>query len=193
MSADGLEQESLQDPKKISRERVGVELEKMLASRNALLSMELIHDLDLHPLVFLYDHATLTPESAAPQSVDLSLQASRTLSRLLASPDETLARLGMTARASTDDKKRLFLCAALLPLNDVLVQEKKRELWVGETIVREGIKWPNAERIFATRARTAAPVLRGAVRDFASVTSLTGEQRAALGGCDTAPSTCALG
>ncbi|SCV72747.1 BQ2448_4284 [Microbotryum intermedium] len=98
---------ALRDPKKISRERVGIELDKMLtgqwsseggflelplsdplmrqSGKDPHLAMELIMSLDLHELIFYYD-ASVTPTSTSsdrPLPLTSVIEASSTLTTLL--------------------------------------------------------------------------------------------------------------
>ena len=60
--------------------------------------------------------------------------------------------------------KRLFLSCGLLPLYDLVTIEKNKVIWVGEKVVREGIKGPTVDIGFTKRAREAQESLRRLVR-----------------------------
>ncbi|KDE05858.1 hypothetical protein MVLG_03801 [Microbotryum lychnidis-dioicae p1A1 Lamole] len=76
---------ALRDPKKISRERVGIELDKMLMGKDPHLAMKLIMSLDLHELIFYYDASVIpTSTSSEPQlPLNSVIEASSTLTTLL--------------------------------------------------------------------------------------------------------------
>lgn len=60
--------------------------------------------------------------------------------------------------------KRLFLSCGLLPLYDLVTIEKNKVIWVGEKVVRDGIKGPTVDIGFTKRAREAQESLRRLVR-----------------------------
>ncbi|CEQ39249.1 SPOSA6832_00742 [Sporobolomyces salmonicolor] len=161
---------ALLDPKKISRERVGTELDKMLLGRDPQYAFELMERLRLHPLVFLYDHSTSflssSPSSPAPPPPDTSLAvtAATLLSSLLSRPiyPHTL--------------KRLYLSCGLLPLYDLSCNDKKKVIWVGERVVRDGIKGPTVDGVWVKKARDAAEVLGAAVSRLAGEESMQAEE-----------------
>ncbi|GAA5868232.1 hypothetical protein JCM8547_002286 [Rhodosporidiobolus lusitaniae] len=237
--------QALLDPKKISRERVGAELDKMLLGRDPRYAFELIERLNLHPLVFLYDHSAtfLTspvsppvspdPSASAPEAApvpplpdtSLCVTAATVLTSLLSSsspasssssslpalhpllalhvvplppplsaisppptyPSFTPLPIPSPFSASSPDAlessiypptlKRLFLSCGLLPLYPLLTIEKKGKApsWVGEKVVREGVKGPTVDIMFTKRCREAWEVLgggsEGAVRRFGSAES----------------------
>lgn len=135
--------------------------------------MELIEQLNLHPLVFLYDPSVAflpsSPSHPAPAPDSrLSITSSRTLATLFTSPPTPLHPLLLSA-LSPATKKRLYLSCGLLPLYDFMTIEKKRTIWLGEKVVREGIKWASADWTWANKAREASYLLAGGVRKFAVV------------------------
>ncbi|KAM0792883.1 hypothetical protein ACM66B_002645 [Microbotryomycetes sp. NB124-2] len=181
---------ALRDPKKISRERVGIELEKMLAGNDPLYAMELIDRLRLHDLVFLYDPAEVDsfsdPGHPRQPDVALAYTASRVLNSLL-SADPALpplhsvlqlervpARHEAGALPFPSDEalhqvypttiKRLYLSCGLLPLYDLSAPDKKKVVWVGEKVVRDGIKWPTHDFVWVKKAREAVALLSEGVR-----------------------------
>ncbi|GAA6041291.1 hypothetical protein JCM8097_001319 [Rhodosporidiobolus ruineniae] len=225
--------QALLDPKKISRERVGAELDKMLLGKDPQYAYELIARLNLHPLIFLYDHSSTfaapssssstsspsaSPALGSPSASDppplpdaqLSVEAATILTRLLSpsSVPEDLALhplLRLTpvplpaghssathppplypsidapslypplpgsahlAQIYPPTLKRLYLSCGLLPLYSLMAMEKKKPVWVGEKVVREGVKGPGVDVVWCKRAREAVGVLRGAVRRFVGV------------------------
>lgn len=62
--------------------------------------------------------------------------------------------------------KRLYLACSLLPLQDLAAPDKKKVVWVGEKVVRDGIKWPSADVVWARKARDASLLLRQGVEVF---------------------------
>lgn len=68
--------------------------------------------------------------------------------------------------------KNLYLSASLLPLYPYLTLEKKKSTWIGEKIVREGIKGSTAENKWVTKAREATAVLAEGVRSLSDRVSM---------------------
>ncbi|KAK4049391.1 CCA tRNA nucleotidyltransferase, mitochondrial [Microbotryomycetes sp. JL201] len=186
---------ALRDPKKISRERVGIELEKMLASTRSdpLYAMELVAQLHLHDLVFLYDpqevNSFSNPGHPEVPNLSLSYAAAKVLHSLLSADPSFpplhrvlhLERVVPAADATPSPFpseteiyriypvtiKRLYLSCGLLPLYDLSAPDKKKVVWVGEKIVRDGIKWPTHDFIWAKKAREASMLLSEGVRRHA--------------------------
>lgn len=237
-------QEALRNPLKISRERVGAELDKMLlgelaplrgkesrltilrAGKDPHYAFELIDNLELHPLIFLYEHDKCFPMPAASNSptaspslsspepsaspapapdTSISVIAASLLTHLLNPstsslptlhpllqlravplPDTTNAHSApptyppvspspSTAPLLTlvypPTLKRLYLSCGVLPLYDLATREKNKVVWVGEKVVREGVKGPSVDVGFVKRVREASEVLRGLVRQVCGETS----------------------
>ncbi|GAA6024828.1 hypothetical protein JCM11491_005667 [Sporobolomyces phaffii] len=198
--------QALLDPKKISRERVGAELDKMLLGRDPDYAFELIERLHLHPLIFLYDHAATFPSSSLstgspppPPDTATSVYAAKLLTSLL-TPDRSTASslpelhpllqlhvvsppplaphstlppypepVPLTAAPSSSSPrrppplatiyphtlKRLYLSCGLLPLYALSTTDKKKVVWVGEKIVRDGIKGPTIDATWSKKLRDA--------------------------------------
>ncbi|BGP53484.1 CCA tRNA nucleotidyltransferase, mitochondrial [Rhodotorula sphaerocarpa] len=212
--------EALRNPLKISRERVGTELDKMLLGNDPQYAYELIERLELHPLIFLYEHdkcfygpPSLFPSpTASPLPADRStsppplpdttvaVTAATILVRLLREPSSdsdlpplhpllhlhavpfpestdahsapptypasspATSDLPYLAHVFPSTLKRLFLCCGLLPLYDFVTVEKNKVIWVGEKVVRDGIKGPTVDIGFAKRAREGQDILRRLVK-----------------------------
>lgn len=133
---------------KISRERVGEELDKMMKGNNPLLSIELIDDLGLYTSIF-YIPPTVAPELSAPIGPsEVALAAAHILTALL-HPDghfssdlPPLHPLLMAAAAhEPSTRPRLYLACALSPYRGLTYEDskKKRHLAV-EAAIREGTK-----------------------------------------------------
>lgn len=211
-------QQALLDPKKISRERVGAELDKMLLGRDPQYAFELIERLHLHPLIFLYEHDTTfsssltsppTSRASSPPPLpdsSLSVTASNLLTSVLSpNPSSNLPALHPLLRlisvsppplpphstlppypeptplASTPPPspsspplasiyphtlKRLYLSCGLLPLYDLSTVDKKKTMWIGEKVVRDGIKGPTIDSTWCRKLREGWLVLSERVRGF---------------------------
>ncbi|BGP29396.1 CCA tRNA nucleotidyltransferase, mitochondrial [Rhodotorula toruloides] len=234
--------EALRNPLKISRERVGAELDKMLLGKDPHYAFELIESLELHPLIFLYEHDKCFPMPSAPSSptaspslsspdlsaspapepdTSISVIAASLLTQLLEPsvsslpdlhpllqlrsvplPDTTNAHcapptyppvspspsIPLLTLVYPPTLKRLYLSCGLLPLYDLATQEKSKLVWVGEKVVREGVKGPSVDVGFVKRVREGSEVLRGLVREVSGMSEGAdermvdeGEQRATIG------------
>lgn len=177
--------------------------------------MELIDRLKLHPLIFLYNPAEVTSASdpssePSPPDYSTSLLASRVVDDLLHTPSSVsalhpLLRFTVVPHSASADAahdaypsatalhevfpttiKRFFLAAGLLPLRDLEVIEKKKTVWVGEKVVKDGIKGPTADWVWVRKAREAHLLLSAGVQKLAGEGAVEGEgDRAELGECLT--------
>lgn len=147
---------------RISRERVGIELEKMLKGPDPHESITLIDVLDLYPHIFSVNPTTVLAPSSAPLAEDVtetpaycpaphatseSRLAADTLRALL--PSGSLAphlhptlhsHLVTFDSASKSRAKHLWLACALVPCRGGIVKEKKKEIPLTEAVIREGLK-----------------------------------------------------
>lgn len=62
--------------------------------------------------------------------------------------------------------KRLYLSCGLLPLYDLSITDKKKVMWVGEKVVRDGIKGPTIDMNWCRKLREGWEVLSGKVGEF---------------------------
>ncbi|KAI9509847.1 hypothetical protein F5148DRAFT_1282502 [Russula earlei] len=119
---------------KITRERVGEEVDKMMGGRNPLLSLRLLDDLSLFPLVFHIPQAIESTLSSQPSSPSLALAAVSIL-RTFRRPDSSLFRhppihplilSGLTS--STSVVPRLYMACALTPYRGITSGTKNHYL-----------------------------------------------------------------
>ncbi|KAG8864757.1 CCA tRNA nucleotidyltransferase, mitochondrial [Tulasnella sp. 330] len=130
---------------KISRERVGDEIDKMLKGRDPLYSMRLIHEVTAHEEIFwLPPSAKPSPE---PADRRLSLIAATLLSAMLSGPITGLPPVAprLIAHAASDlgIRRRLYMAAALTPFRSSQCSEKKKSVPAAEVVIREGLKVGN--------------------------------------------------
>ncbi|GAK68294.1 tRNA nucleotidyltransferase [Moesziomyces antarcticus] len=189
---------------KVSRERFGIEVDKMLKGPNPLLALFLLHRLELFPLVFhpqpsagklwvasepplrregapLADAVALNAArlldailkqstlDAAPINQDVAMHSltladasgnaedvlgktdlSREFSAVPASPlakavlealPSDLVASWSSAALSSEEKRRLWISVALLPLRELVYEEKKnKNAWAGESVIATGLK-----------------------------------------------------
>ncbi|GHJ86459.1 hypothetical protein NliqN6_2861 [Naganishia liquefaciens] len=174
---------------RISRERVGIELEKMLKGPDPHQSIALIHALDLYPHIFSVNPTTVLASSSAPPADDcidpppppptycpaphtrLESRLAADILRALLPSGELAAHLHPTFHshlavsdvdvdvAGKSRAKHLWLACALVPCRGGIVKEKKKEIPLTEAVIREGLKLGNAEVGAVSRMFTAASKL----------------------------------
>ncbi|KZP15234.1 hypothetical protein FIBSPDRAFT_750637 [Athelia psychrophila] len=135
---------------KISRERVGEELDKMLKGRDPLLSIRLIHEISLYSSVFTIPPAISNAFSSAPTLPITSVAAATILQALIdpATSDAFSTRLPtihqtLTSQVGSSKGTRalLFLAAALTPFRGITYMDaKSKKQHAVEAAVREGTK-----------------------------------------------------
>jgi len=165
-----LREESLRKAlrERISRERVGIEVEKMFARAraappclpwnhrsadifllcrpdpNALLSFKLIDSLGIWSSIFFLPPAAQETLSAASGPASDSLIAASILQELItpgSSPTLPALHPRLTSLVGNGpERKRLFLAAAAAPYRGLEVQKKKLTLPAPEVVIKESIK-----------------------------------------------------
>lgn len=119
---------------KISRERVGIEYEKMITGPYPLLSLQLIHDLDLY-FVIMAPPASIKSGTIGESS--LAVSAIGALEWLCFKDSLQLENLKV---ASNTEKRNLILSASALPYLDVTSEVKKKEIPAVQLVFRDSIK-----------------------------------------------------
>lgn len=161
-------------------------------------ALELIDRLNMHDLVFLYDKNEVYPVTGTPEDgpgpepdTSLTLRAANILHSLLSpvqSSTTTLPPRIVTALAALADAdptayhntvRRLYIATALLPLYQLQVPDKKKVIWLGEKVTRDGIKGTNPDQVWEVKAREASGLLSEGVHKFAHRTEE--EDRAEIG------------
>lgn len=126
---------------------------------HAIHAVRLVHGLGLHPLLLCIPPPSwpLSQPLPSPQHLEhAGLSASETLARALPRASSTTARAtpglddqgqpftNISARwleeAGLHDSeicKRMHLAAALVPLRDITTAEKKKEVWLGDKMLRD--------------------------------------------------------
>lgn len=187
---------------KVSRERFGIEVDKMIKGPHPLLALFLLHRLDLFPLVFhpppstgkLYNASETTSprDLGEPTSDSIALNAARLLDAILSNktmegissanqpvemdslhiadghneaPKCDLSRAFSAIPSSplpkalfealpvdllsswssdsltSEERRRLWISVALLPLRHLIYEEKKNKFaWAGESVIANGLK-----------------------------------------------------
>ena len=142
--------------RKVSRERVGIEVDKMLAGPDPRRALTLLAELHLYPAVFQppppmstqLTTADGSPTHAAPEApvlvisafFDSMLRSTEAYASLYTRlPTSWLAHLrdGRNARAV---QRLLWYCIALLPLRGLRVPQGKHTVWAGVATMAVGLK-----------------------------------------------------
>ncbi|KAG9023170.1 CCA tRNA nucleotidyltransferase, mitochondrial [Tulasnella sp. JGI-2019a] len=132
---------------KVSRERVGTEMDKMFKGRDPLYSMRLVHELAAHEEIFLLP-ASAKP-SPEPENRYTSLVAMTLLSAALSESSlpclpPISPRLTAHAKSDLGMRCRLYFASALTPFRKSQCPEKKNKLApAAEVVIREGLKVGN--------------------------------------------------
>lgn len=147
---------------RISRERVGIELEKMLKGPDPYRSITLINSLDLYPHIFSVGPNTVLAPSSEPPVDDMPappaycpaphptsesqfaadiLQALLPSAELAAHLHPTFhSQLATSEVAGKSKPRHLWLACALVPCRGGIVKDRKKEIPLTEAVIREGIK-----------------------------------------------------
>lgn len=131
---------------KVTKERVGVELSKMLAGRDPLRSLQLIYQLSLYDAIA----GAIPPQIQAAASGERShpdngLRAATVLHTLLNPPDSSIPPLhpALLRYLDTDSttSARLYLASFLLPyLSLTYTDKKKKAIPLVDAVIREALK-----------------------------------------------------
>lgn len=117
---------------KISRERIGIEFEKMLTGPYPLLSLRLIQQLELYPVI-------MTPpaviKSGTIGSDAVAVQAVAAVKWLVENQ----------YNVSAEEKRNLYLAASVLPYCGVVSETKKKMLPAVQLVLRDSIKTNNID------------------------------------------------
>lgn len=123
--------------------------DRIVAGRDPLLSIQLIHDLSLYPFIFHVPSAISSSFSSTPASSAISVTAATLLHALLyPARSNSLPALPPVHKTliesvnlSKDTKSRLFLAAALTPYRGITYTDSKEKTHPAvEAAIREGTK-----------------------------------------------------
>ncbi|KZV76945.1 hypothetical protein PENSPDRAFT_679619 [Peniophora sp. CONT] len=130
---------------KISRERVGEEIDKMMSGRNPLHSIYLIDSLDLFTSIF-HIPPTSTPELSSDPAPSATAVAAASVLYSFLHPDKSVfphrpLHPLFTSTLSASTIPRLYLACALTPYAGVTYTDSKgHEKLAVEAAIREGLK-----------------------------------------------------
>lgn len=147
---------------KVSKERIGVELDKMLKGPDPLLALRLIHHLSLYHLLFSPLASAGPPSAPLPEGAgDQALLAGEILQDILREGEQLGVPHALLSPLREDKaaRKKLWLAVALSPLKGLTYTEKKKTLPLSDAVIRDSVKLPNAERAFVGHIFSAADKL----------------------------------
>ncbi|CAG8488975.1 10206_t:CDS:10 [Ambispora leptoticha] len=124
---------------KISRERFGIEVDKMIKGPDPLHSFELIHSLDLFDIIF-----TRPPEKLVIGDMEdpiKGVNSSKILKWLLSITEN---KIDISPRPPGEIRS-LYLASILLPYANMLVKERKKEIPAAAYVIKNSLKLPNQD------------------------------------------------
>ncbi|KAG2160099.1 uncharacterized protein EDB93DRAFT_1261421 [Suillus bovinus] len=130
---------------KISRERVGEEIDKMMKGKDPLRSIRIINDLKLYKCIYHVPPQITSIASSTPKPQELSLRAATILHTLLSSTSEDSMSLHPTLRSyvlqEPGCKARLFLAASLYSYHGITYLDPKgKEHTLVKCAIQDGLK-----------------------------------------------------
>jgi tRNA nucleotidyltransferase (CCA-adding enzyme) len=128
---------------KISRERVGIELEKMLKGPRPLMALELISRFGLYRTVF----TDPTRELPTDPDTDLFKPAYDFVESVVEGTSDIPAIISTTLLRDADEKYLAWICTTVMPWADAPTvphhKPTQRPFFTGYLVAREGFKAPN--------------------------------------------------
>ena len=148
---------------KISRERIGIEFEKMMTGPHPLLSIVLIHQLDLYSVIM----ASPVIKSGVVANDSVAVNAVGIVDWLLMHHYQV----------SSEEKRNLYISASVLPYYGAMSETKKKVLPAVQLVLRDSIKSNN------TDVNTISTMYRGIelVKDLANRNTVAPVKRSELG------------
>ncbi|KAG9298464.1 hypothetical protein G9A89_003687 [Geosiphon pyriformis] len=130
---------------KISRERVGIEIDKMIKgvyTLDPLHSFELIQSFNLYEIIFIPPSQTTIISGIIHKPI-MGVNVSRILKWLISSGESTLDP-DISIRPLAEVRS-LYLASILVPYLNVVVQDGKREVPAVSSVIRKSLKLPNSD------------------------------------------------
>ncbi|CCA67451.1 related to tRNA nucleotidyltransferase [Serendipita indica DSM 11827] len=128
---------------KISRERIGEEIDKMIQGPDPVYGMELLHSFGLLPIVLRPTAQASSTSSGAPLSMDYALRGIIIIELLLRS-EEHLPGVHPLLLSSTlethSTQARLRIASILTPFRGLTFEQKKKSIPLVDSVIRDGLK-----------------------------------------------------
>ncbi|KAH7280207.1 hypothetical protein KP509_37G055900 [Ceratopteris richardii] len=131
---------------KISRERIGAEVEKIFMSYRPLKAMELLLEMQLFNVVF---------SPPAHLGINLSDGTERTCLQILSAIVEVLSYFG-TSKMTVDSQKILYLAAFLSPFQGYFCDHNSKLVSMPTVIIKESLKLGSMDAAMVSTLHTSA-------------------------------------
>ncbi|GAA96769.1 hypothetical protein E5Q_03440 [Mixia osmundae IAM 14324] len=147
---------------RVSKERVGIELDKMLKAAEPLHAFEIMDQLDLLPVIFSFPRElAITVNELENVSV---LAAARYLRQVLEQPGPQ-RRLLETIRSDSIALKKLWLAISLIPFRHSSFQEKNKTVALVDRAIGYCLKLGNDDRSWEVAIFAAVAAMQRLSRD----------------------------
>ncbi|KAI8149370.1 hypothetical protein BJV82DRAFT_642052 [Fennellomyces sp. T-0311] len=141
---------------KISRERIGIEVEKMVTGPSPLHALQMLHQLNLYNIVFAQ------PTAITSGTVGEPILAVRAAGAVQWISQQNIERLHTK---SAEERRLLYLGTALLPYLGVSVEVKKRTVPAVQMVVRDAVKFSNNDMNHAATVFRGVPMFEQAANN----------------------------
>ncbi|KIM33013.1 hypothetical protein M408DRAFT_14571 [Serendipita vermifera MAFF 305830] len=129
---------------KISRERIGEEMDKMIRGPDPVYAFQLLHSFKLLPSIFLPSPQAQESASSESRSMDEAVAGVTSLDMVLYPVAGGLPALDplftTTAISDKSARARLTFAAALTPFRGLTYELKKKRILLVESVLRDGLK-----------------------------------------------------
>lgn len=150
---------------KISRERIGAEIDKMLSGPSPFLSLQLIHQYGLYPTVFTSPSGV--PLSQPPEDAAQAVSAVGAVQWLLREDTTTTTTTpSLRTTANKEERRTFYLAAALLPYLSVMSEIKNRPIHAVQLVLRDSLKSPNHDVNTVSTLFRGVPLFQQAVHSL---------------------------
>ncbi|KAJ3300389.1 hypothetical protein HK104_001353 [Borealophlyctis nickersoniae] len=125
---------------KITRERIGVEIDKMMKGKDPVRALELLRQFGFYEMVFV------PPEGIVPGTTPIfASKCAEITERLLSSPIVSDVLPSYLVPVSADSRRLLFFAAGLAPFGSMTYREKLKVYPVSRYIATQSLKLSTAE------------------------------------------------
>ncbi|KAL1919406.1 uncharacterized protein VTP21DRAFT_2099 [Calcarisporiella thermophila] len=144
---------------KISRERIGTEVDRMIRGPNPVMAFEHILEFGLYDSVFLFPSEVKVVEGEI-EDFEVGIRAARIFAWLLANR----AKTRYTPVTTEDQQRFMWLVSALMPYRSMVAMDKKKEVPAVHFIIREGLKFANSDNETISKLMHYRSTIQEAVR-----------------------------
>ncbi|CAG8559853.1 1678_t:CDS:10 [Funneliformis mosseae] len=129
---------------KISRERIGLEVDKMIKGHDPIGAFDLILNLGLYDIVFSSPPQE-TIVSGKFEDSKICLNTAKILKWLFSDESKSYEFHPKFRQLNEDEKRKLYLAACTLPYKDMIYTEKKKRHPACRFVIREGLRFSNED------------------------------------------------